>query len=241
MAPRAVAVFSERARVRQAAVRCARWLHLARSDARRCAPCRGEGGAAALRAATPIAKERVEPQQDGLVRLSLKRAFGDGTVAVDMDPLSLLCRLAASVPPPRFHTVKYAGVLASASRPRWRASASDRALRSQKSLRRRTMTPLRNASVAAIERSTNRAELFRPRTEPSRRSRSHPFGLLHYVSSRCAPASFTYAPPPFTYAPGFFYLRAERYGRGRYGDAPILSCCFTTEPARLNPLLVGRP
>ncbi|XXY22155.1 transposase [Sorangium sp. So ce216] len=63
----------------------------------------------------PIAKERVEPQQDGLVRLSLKRAFADGTVAVDMDPLSLLCRLAASVPPPRFYTVKYAGGLASAS------------------------------------------------------------------------------------------------------------------------------
>ncbi|WP_438017215.1 transposase [Sorangium sp. So ce315] len=100
----------------------------------------------------PIAKERVEPQQDGLVRLSLKRAFADGTVAVDRDPLSLLCRLAASVPPPRFHTVKYAGVLASASRPRWRASASDRALRSHKSLRRRTKTPLRNASVAAIGR-----------------------------------------------------------------------------------------
>ncbi|WP_437574846.1 transposase zinc-binding domain-containing protein [Sorangium sp. So ce887] len=70
----------------------------------------------------PIAQERVELQQDGLVRLSLKRAFADGTVAVDMAPLSLLCRLAASVPPPRFHTVKYAGVLASASRPRWRAS-----------------------------------------------------------------------------------------------------------------------
>ncbi|WP_437762894.1 hypothetical protein WMF27_43830 [Sorangium sp. So ce281] len=33
-----------------------------------------------------IAKERVEPQQDGLVRLPLKRAFADGTVAVDMDP-----------------------------------------------------------------------------------------------------------------------------------------------------------
>ncbi|WP_436625290.1 transposase [Sorangium sp. So ce136] len=109
----------------------------------------------------PIAKERVEPQQDGLVRLSRRRAFADGTVAVDMDPLSLLCRLAASVPPPRFHTVKYAGVLTSASRPRWRASASDRALRSHKSLRRRTKTPLRNASVAAIGRSTNRAELLR--------------------------------------------------------------------------------
>jgi hypothetical protein len=40
----------------------------------------------------PIANERVEPQQDVLVRLSLKRAFADGTVAVDMDPFSLLCR-----------------------------------------------------------------------------------------------------------------------------------------------------
>ncbi|WP_437960380.1 hypothetical protein [Sorangium sp. So ce119] len=48
------------------------------------------------------------------MRLSLKRAFAYGTVAVDMAPLSLLCRLAASVLPPRFHTVKYAGVLASA-------------------------------------------------------------------------------------------------------------------------------
>ena len=40
-------------------------------------------------------------------------------MAVDLDPLSLLCRLAASVPPPRFHTVRYAGVLGSASK--WRA------------------------------------------------------------------------------------------------------------------------
>ena len=32
-----------------------------------------------------------------------------------MDPLSLLCRLVTIVPPPRFHTVKYAGVLAPAS------------------------------------------------------------------------------------------------------------------------------
>ncbi len=64
----------------------------------------------------PIAQERVEPQKGGLVRIALKRAYADGTVAVDMDPLSLLCRLATAVPPPRYHTVKYAGVLAAASR-----------------------------------------------------------------------------------------------------------------------------
>ena len=109
----------------------------------------------------PIAQERVELQQDGLVRLSLKRAFADGTVAVDMDPLSLLCRLAPSAPPPRFSTVKYAGVLASASRPRWRGSASDRALRSRNSPRRRTTSQLPDASGAATGRSTTRAELLR--------------------------------------------------------------------------------
>ena len=49
------------------------------------------------------------------MRITLKKAYADGTVAVDMDPLSLLCRLATSVPPPRFHTVRYAGVLTSAS------------------------------------------------------------------------------------------------------------------------------
>ncbi|MEI8255908.1 MAG: transposase [Deltaproteobacteria bacterium] len=54
----------------------------------------------------PLAKEHLETRADGLVRITLKRAYADGTFAVDMDPLSLICRLAASVPPPRFHTVK---------------------------------------------------------------------------------------------------------------------------------------
>ena len=63
----------------------------------------------------PLAQERVELRPDGLVRITLKKAYADGTIAVDMDPLSPLCRLATSVPPPRLHTLRYAGVLAPAS------------------------------------------------------------------------------------------------------------------------------
>ncbi len=67
----------------------------------------------------PIAAGRVQLLGDELVRLVLKRPFSDGTFAIDLDPLSLLCRLATAVPPPRFNTVRYAGVLAAASK--WRA------------------------------------------------------------------------------------------------------------------------
>jgi hypothetical protein len=66
----------------------------------------------------PIAQERIKRLADGLVRIELKRPFRDGTVAVDVDPLSLLCRLAAAVPPPKMHLVRYAGVLSAAHK--WR-------------------------------------------------------------------------------------------------------------------------
>jgi len=49
----------------------------------------------------------MELRPDGLVRITLKKAYSDGTIAVDMDPLSLLCRLATSVPPPRRHSIRY--------------------------------------------------------------------------------------------------------------------------------------
>lgn len=68
----------------------------------------------------PIADEHLHVLPDDLVRIQLKRPFRDGTYAVDLDPLSLLSRLAAAVPPPRQHTICYAGVLAAAAT--WRAA-----------------------------------------------------------------------------------------------------------------------
>ena len=67
----------------------------------------------------PLATERLRILPDELVRLELKRPFSDGTVAIDLDPLSLLWRLCAAVPPPRRHTVVYSGVLSSHAK--WRS------------------------------------------------------------------------------------------------------------------------
>jgi hypothetical protein len=67
----------------------------------------------------PIAQDRLKLLPNDLVRIELRRPFADGTTAVELDPLSLLCRLCAAIPPPRFNTVRYAGVLGPASR--WRS------------------------------------------------------------------------------------------------------------------------
>lgn len=67
----------------------------------------------------PIAQERVKLLSDGLVRIELRRPFRDGTIAVDLDPLSLLARLCAAVPPRRMHLTRYAGVLS--AHHKWRA------------------------------------------------------------------------------------------------------------------------
>jgi hypothetical protein len=100
----------------------------------------------------PIAQERLERRPDGLVRITLKKAYSDGKVAVDMDPLSLLCRLATSVPQGWFHTVRYGGVLASAMPVEiaHRAEAAPGSTRGQRRVRdaeaRRGIPPVGGAS-----------------------------------------------------------------------------------------------
>ena len=83
----------------------------------------------------PIAQERITEGPDGLVRIALKKAFSDGTVAVGLDPLSLLTRLCAAVPPPRFHTVRlrFAVVMRRAM-----ARSASRSARHASSVRTRT-------------------------------------------------------------------------------------------------------
>jgi hypothetical protein len=64
----------------------------------------------------PFANDRLSILPDGHVRLAFKKPWSDGTAAVELAPLAFIARLAALVPPPRRHTVRYFGVLSSHAR-----------------------------------------------------------------------------------------------------------------------------
>lgn len=61
----------------------------------------------------PIATDRLEWLADGRLRYTMKKAWSDGTHALVFEPLDLIARLCAMIPPPRFHMVRYHGVLSS--------------------------------------------------------------------------------------------------------------------------------
>jgi hypothetical protein len=65
-----------------------------------------------LRLTRPIALERLSVDGDGLVVHELKRPFRDGTTHVLFEPLDFFARLAAPVPRPRVHLLRYHGVFA---------------------------------------------------------------------------------------------------------------------------------
>ncbi|NWG14819.1 MAG: transposase, partial [Acidobacteria bacterium] len=68
----------------------------------------------------PLATGRLSLLPDGRLLYRLKRRWRDGTTHVIYEPLELIERLAALVPPPRFNITRYYGVLAPAAafRPR---------------------------------------------------------------------------------------------------------------------------
>lgn len=61
----------------------------------------------------PIAQDRLTELDDGRLRYTMKKPWSDGTVALVFEPLDLIARLCALVPPPGFHMVRYHGVLSS--------------------------------------------------------------------------------------------------------------------------------
>jgi hypothetical protein len=59
----------------------------------------------------PVATERLSRLEDGRLLYRLKHRWRDGTTHVVFEPEELIEKLAALVPPPRFHLVRYHGIL----------------------------------------------------------------------------------------------------------------------------------
>jgi hypothetical protein len=66
-----------------------------------------------------LAGERLTRRDDGLLVYELRNRWRDGTTRVVFEPLELIEKLAALVPPPRVNLVRYHGILAPAARDRW--------------------------------------------------------------------------------------------------------------------------
>ena len=66
----------------------------------------------------PVATKRLSQQADGQLMIRLKQRWRDGTSHVLFSPQELMEKLAALVPPPRFHLVRYHGVLGPRARAR---------------------------------------------------------------------------------------------------------------------------
>ena len=60
----------------------------------------------------PLSNERLEVTPDGNVKLRLKSKWSDGTTHLRFTPSEFLEKLAALIPPPRAHLVRWAGVFA---------------------------------------------------------------------------------------------------------------------------------
>jgi hypothetical protein len=61
----------------------------------------------------PIAQDRLERRPDGKLELSFKSVWKDASRGVVLEPHDLIVRLIAAVPPPRWHTLRYFGLLSS--------------------------------------------------------------------------------------------------------------------------------
>jgi hypothetical protein len=65
-----------------------------------------------------FAEERMIRLPDGRVAYRFRRAWDDGSSHVILTPMEMMAKLAALVPPPRYHLVRYHGVLAPNSKRR---------------------------------------------------------------------------------------------------------------------------
>ena len=59
----------------------------------------------------PFSDDSLHITESGNVRIKLKSAWRDGTTHIEVTPLEFIEKLAALIPLPKSHTVRYFGVL----------------------------------------------------------------------------------------------------------------------------------
>ncbi len=77
------------------------------------------------------AKGSAETASSGQVRCQLKTSYRDGTTRIALEPLDLMARRAALVPPPRMHLTRFHGVFAPHSKLRAAVTPAHRGVGSQ--------------------------------------------------------------------------------------------------------------
>ncbi|MCL4686271.1 transposase [Myxococcota bacterium] len=92
-------------------------------------------------ARSPVATERLSRLEDGRLLYRLKHRWRDGTTHVVFEPQELVEKLAALVPPPRFHLVRYHGILGPC------AGERDRVVPGSAKVEKRVRPPPPNPSV----------------------------------------------------------------------------------------------
>jgi ribosomal protein S27E len=98
----------------------------------------------------PVASERLALTASGQVRYALKTPYRDGTTHLLLEPLDLMARLAALVPPPRMHVTRYHGVFAPHSRLRAAVTPAGRGMSARASSTAEAGSPLMRRHVAMI-------------------------------------------------------------------------------------------
>jgi hypothetical protein len=68
-------------------------------------------------ARSPVATERLSRLEDGRLLYRLRHRWRDGTTHVVFEPQEFVEKLAALVPPPRFHLVRYHGLCSAEHKP----------------------------------------------------------------------------------------------------------------------------
>jgi hypothetical protein len=103
-------------------------------------------------ARSPVATERLARLQDGRLLYRLKHRWRDGTTHVVFEPQELVEKLAALIPPPRFHLVRYHGILGPC------ASERDRVVRVAGRAQEPTHPPTGNPSLDSPARPPSSPE-----------------------------------------------------------------------------------